>query len=186
MLLSSTHCATLSMHSFCRWVLQFLKMDIRIVAMIGITGTILSLSLMADWQAIPYDSCTEKSPFHHPDIIYNSTLAEYNTSWLSHEVVATHTIQKREIIVLTEQQTFIAIEKCENATFDGHQCHWIPKSNVIPSLYCKDCQPICRSPLRSLRFLQFSVIIYTFYSLNRNAGIVLQSDNASKDMLVRR
>ena len=162
-------------------------MDIRIVAMIGITGTILSLSLMADWEAIPYDPCTEKSPFHHPDI-YNSTLAEYSTSWLSHEVVSTHTIQKREIIVLTEQQTFIAIEECENATFGGHQCHWIPKSNVIPSFYCKDCQPICRSPLRSLSFIQFSiglVLIYVFFSLNKSAGIILLSVNASKDMLVR-
>ena len=172
----------------CRWVLLFLKMDIRIIAMIGIIGSILSLSLMADWQAIPYDPCTEKSPFHHPDIIYNSTLAEYNTSWLSHEVVATHTIQKREIMVLTEQQTFIAIEKCENATFGGHQCHWIPKSNVIPSFYCRDCQPICRSPLRSLSFIPFSiglVLIYIFYTLNKTAPLALLSDNASKSTLVR-
>ncbi len=180
----ATHWGTLSMHSFCRSLLLFLKIDIRIVGMIGIIGTILSLSLMADWQAIPYDSCTEKSPFHHPDIIYNSTLAEYNT-WLSHEVVATHTIQKR---VLTEQQTFVAIEECENATFGGHQCHWIPKSNVIPSFYCKDCQPICRSPLRSLSFIPFSiglVLIYILYPLNKTAPLALLSDNASKSTLVR-
>ncbi len=153
--------------------------------MIGIIGSILCLSLMADWQAIPHDPCTEKSPFHHPDIIYNRTLAEYNNSWFSHEVVSTHTIQKREIMVLTEQQTFVAIEQC---TFGGHQCHWIPKSNIMPSFYCKDCQPICRSPLRSLSFISFSiglVLIYILYPLNKTAPLALLSDNASKDMLVR-
>ena len=31
--------------------------------------TVLSCILMADWQSIPYDPCTELSPFHHPDII---------------------------------------------------------------------------------------------------------------------
>ena len=31
--------------------------------------TVLSCILMADWQSIPYDPCTELSPFHHPDIV---------------------------------------------------------------------------------------------------------------------
>lgn len=31
--------------------------------------TIVSCVLMADWQSIPYDPCTELSPFHHPDVV---------------------------------------------------------------------------------------------------------------------
>lgn len=31
--------------------------------------TIASCVLMADWQAIPFDECTEYSPFHHPDMV---------------------------------------------------------------------------------------------------------------------
>ena len=31
--------------------------------------TVVSCILMADWQSIPYDPCTELSPFHHPNIV---------------------------------------------------------------------------------------------------------------------
>ena len=132
-------------------------------------------SLLTDWQAIPYDPCTEKSPFHHPDIInqYNTTLLtfqEYRPPELYSPALETeHARKKREVMLLTHQQTLIAIEDCENVTFHGHQCHWIPQSNVIPSYYCKDCQPICRSPLRSINFIQFcSSLIFFFIFLPMN------------------
>lgn len=38
--------------------------------------TILSCVLMTDWQSIPYDPCTELSPFHHPDIVSNYSAVE--------------------------------------------------------------------------------------------------------------
>ncbi len=148
---------------------------------------------MADWQAIPYDPCTEKSPFHHRDLVYNNMtsleFAEYNPPGfsLSLPVAATHSIEKREVIVLTNQQTLLAIEECENATFRGHPCHWIPKSSILPSYYCHDCQPICRSPFRSLNFIQFCigfVLLFIFYAINTTSAAALLSDNASTDTQV--
>ena len=35
--------------------------------------TISACVLMADWQTIQYDSCTEYSPFHHPEITSNGS-----------------------------------------------------------------------------------------------------------------
>ncbi len=156
------------------------------MAIIGITGSIIAASLMADWQAIPYDPCTEKSPFHHPDIAHNRTFIDTYPPSLPYEMVhdlsTTQGITKREVMVLTKQQTLIAIEECENATFRGHPCHWIPKSSLIPSSYCKDCQPICRSPLRSLNFIQFIfgfILIYILYPMNITAAAAILSDSAS-------
>ena len=141
---------------------------------------------MADWQAIPYDPCTEKSPFHHPDIVHNRTFIDTYPPSLPYEMVhdlsTTQGITKREVMVLTRQQTLIAIEECENATFRGHPCHWIPKSSILPWYYCNDCQPICRSPLRSLNFIQFCfgfILIFIVYPLNVTASITILSDNSS-------
>ena len=48
--------------------------------------TVLSCILMADWQSIPYDPCTELSPFHHPDIISNYRDVEVpNTNFVKTE-----------------------------------------------------------------------------------------------------
>ena len=52
-----------------RLIFQYLRFNSRIIAIIGLVMTIVSCILMADWQSIPYDPCTELSPFHHPDIV---------------------------------------------------------------------------------------------------------------------
>ena len=146
----------------------------------------MAVPLISDWQAIPYDPCTEKSPFHHPDIVHNSTLLDYYPPGLPNEIMydrsVSSVIVKREVMVLTELQTSIAIELCENTTYRGHPCHWIPKSSVLPSYYCNDCQPICRSPLRSLNFIQFCFgifLLYLIYPANLTASSALLSDTAN-------
>ena len=52
-------------------VLQSLRTSSQLTAIIGIVMTITACALIADWQAIPYDPCTEYSPFHHPEITKN-------------------------------------------------------------------------------------------------------------------
>ena len=42
--------------------------------------TISACVLIADWQAIPYDPCTEYSPFHHPDITQNYSIEQSEQS----------------------------------------------------------------------------------------------------------
>ncbi len=168
-------------------------MENRTLAFIGVIGSIIGASLIADWQAIPYDPCTEKSPFHHPDIVdtYNISsfeFADHDYSAFSNEMVQKLSVTKREVIVLTNQQTLIALEGCENVTYKGHPCHWIPKSSLFKWHYCTDCQPICRSPLRSLNIIQFClgfVIIFCFmYPMCVTASTALLSDNTSTHMQV--
>ena len=49
-------------------ILQKIKLSSQTIAIIGLLLTFSSCVLMADWQAIPYDECTEYSPFHHPEL----------------------------------------------------------------------------------------------------------------------
>ncbi len=172
----------------CSFILQCLGWKTPTISLVGVIGSIMAASLISDWQAIPYDPCTEKSPFHHPDIVHNMTFVDIYPPSLPYEMVhdleisSTQGMTKREVMVLTKQQTLIAIEECENATFRGHPCHWIPKSSILPSYYCNDCQPICRSPLRSLNFIQFCfgfIMIFLLFPLNAVASSSLLSDNAS-------
>lgn len=57
------------MYDVCRLIFQHLKLNSRIIAIIGLLMTMISFILMADWQSIPYDPCTDLSPHHHPDLI---------------------------------------------------------------------------------------------------------------------
>ena len=63
-----------SIHTYCtcRVILQRLALSNQLIAIIGILMTIIACILSADWQAIPYDPCTELSPFHHPELLNTS------------------------------------------------------------------------------------------------------------------
>ncbi len=37
--------------------------------------------VLTDWQTIPYDPCTEYSPFHHPELLQNSTALNYTSHY---------------------------------------------------------------------------------------------------------
>ena len=60
-----------SVYHICSFILQKVKASNQIIAFIGISMTVIGCILCADWQAIPYDPCTEYSPFHHPEITQN-------------------------------------------------------------------------------------------------------------------
>ena len=117
--------------------------------------TVCGALILTDWQAIPYDPCTELSPFHHPNIVAN--YSETGTSDSTNEVVNTSLAVHLQILqVLAEDQYTIAVRKCENANITKHTCHWIPNS-VITKKHCGDCQPICRSLQQSLTFAQYCI-----------------------------
>ncbi len=48
------------------------------VGIIGILITICGYLVMTDWQTIPYDPCTEYSPYHHPELLQNVTAIKLN------------------------------------------------------------------------------------------------------------
>ena len=119
--------------------------------------TICGALILTDWQAIPYDPCTELSPFHHPNIVANYSEADTSVSvskvmYINNSL----TVDSQVFQVLGEDQYTIAVSKCENANIAGHTCHWIPDSLITKKL-CGDCQPICRSRQQSLTFAQYCI-----------------------------
>ena len=48
--------------------MQKLKMNSRIIAIFGILCSMIGLTLMADWQSIPHDPCTDFSLYYHPEV----------------------------------------------------------------------------------------------------------------------
>lgn len=145
-----------------RLIFQRLKVDNRIQTIVGFLMSIFACLIMTDWQAIPHDPCTELSPFHthkefqelkerlpSPQIDLNHELWQSNDSFL---------IAHAQVIkVLKGEQYIRSMRSCENANISsGDQCYWIPNSIVTKKL-CEDCQPICRSPQRSLTFAQYCI-----------------------------
>ena len=44
-------------------------MSSQMIVLTGIITTMCGYLIVTDWQTIPYDPCTEYSPFHHPEIV---------------------------------------------------------------------------------------------------------------------
>ena len=94
----------LSSRSF---ILQKLKVSSQLIAIIGILMTILACVSFADWQAIPYDPCTEYSPFHHPEITQNLSIKRlHNETYVN----LTPTKRNTEPHVLTHLHLYSSIE----------------------------------------------------------------------------
>ncbi len=52
-----------------RLIFQCARLSNQGITLVGILTTVTGYLLLTDFQAIPYDQCTEYSPFHHPGII---------------------------------------------------------------------------------------------------------------------
>ena len=53
-----------------------MKFSIQGITLLALVPTIIGYLLLGDWQAIPYDPCTEYSPFHHPEMIQNGSIVK--------------------------------------------------------------------------------------------------------------
>ena len=60
------------------------------------------------------------------------------------------------IDILPDELNQIARTNCIQANVSGHQCHWIPYSDIFKK-ECEDCQPICRSVHQTLTFAQYII-----------------------------
>ncbi|XP_064399677.1 uncharacterized protein LOC135346102 isoform X2 [Halichondria panicea] len=62
-------------------LLQKIGVSVQVVGIIGILITICGYLVMTDWQTIPYDPCTEYSPYHHPELLQNVTAMNYTSRY---------------------------------------------------------------------------------------------------------
>ena len=162
-----------------RLLLQQVKLNSRIIAVIGFLLSIAGAALAADWQSLPGDPCTKLSPFHHPEIAanYSNDNFVYNGSKHAHS---------QALQVLEGDVYVIAMNKCESASIPNHQCYWIPNS-IVTKRRCNDCPPICRSKTRSLNFVQFlmgAAFLLLSAAIPRVALFSLLSDRVSLDTQV--
>jgi len=179
-------CCILSLHSvvyFClksnqlflfvhSLFMQSIKLNSRIITTLGICFSILGLILIADWQSIPYDCCTEFSLHHHPERasgISSTSLPPclnvsllHNTSAVE-EVATVATMSLRHMEPFSSQHPVvnqnaynIAMNICESLSSSQYHCHWIPDS-VITHRLCHACPPICRSVDHTLNFVQYMI-----------------------------
>ena len=65
-------------------------------------------------------------------------------------------VEINSISVLPEKVHETAQNICTQANVSGHQCHWIPNSDIFKK-ECEDCQPICRSVRQTLTFPQYII-----------------------------
>ena len=195
--------------------LQTIKLNSRIITILGILLSVIGLTLMADWQSIPYDPCTEFSLYHHPELasgVSNTSLPPCPTvlpdcPWLndslrhnttavmtSEEEVAVATVSLQHMEPFSPRHTVVneiayklAMNVCESLSSSQYHCHWIPNS-VITHRLCHACPPICRSVDHTLNFVQFmvgAVIFRITISIPRIGIMMVLSDVASRQYQVR-
>lgn len=130
---------------------------------------------MTDWQALPYDKCTEYSPFHHPEIIHNSSTITANFSSLSW-------IPTKRKVCYSQQDSFsgvltqLNINPISQLVFStGQKVNIQLQDNIKLFCHASDkCASYCREPHRTIRPLCVQ------YSVNKYGCLELQDGNSIK------
>ena len=187
--------------------MQTIKLNSRIITIVGIIFAVTGLTLMADWQSIPYDPCTEFSLYHHPELAsgasntslppcptvlpdcpwLNDSLRHNTTAVMTSEeevAVAAVSLQHMEPFsprhpVVNEIAYELAMNVCESLSSSQYHCHWIPNS-VITHRHCNACPAICRSVDRTLNFVQFLIgaVIFRLSIVVPTIGIMMVISDA--------
>ena len=79
----------------CRLLLQLLKMSDRNVAVLGLIMSIVSCTLLGDWQSIAHDECVDFSPFHNPHLMARNYSKNPGTPEVMYAV--SHNLGEREL-----------------------------------------------------------------------------------------
>ena len=194
--------------------MQAIRMNSRVITILGIISSVIGLILMADWQSIPYDCCTEFSLYHHPEIapgVSNTSLPptpkglpdcpwlndslQHNTTTVrtSEEAVAVATMPLQQMGLFSPRHPVVnkisydlAMNICQSLSSSQYPCHWIPNS-VITHRLCLACPPICRSVDRTLNFVQYmigAVVFRITISIPRIGIMMVLSDVVSRQYQV--
>ena len=167
--------------------MQRLKLNSRIITILGILSTIVGLMLMADWQSIPHDPCTDFSLYHNPGIANNLSdqlnpclTALGGCHWPQnggsvHNVSATENkiavielflqyVEMPESIVHTQ-----GVHPVLNVTIYNRAmnvCESLRESqyhchwvpkSILTGELCEACPPMCRGIGHTLNFIQFTI-----------------------------
>ena len=150
--------------------------------MLGVTTSIFGVSLIADWQAIGHDPCTQCSLFHHPELTSETKIClnAYNvTNLKTHINTSSNDFPCANVTLL---QTV-----CESLGDTKYHCYWNQHSRVTGE-ECHACPSICRSEYKSLTFAQFVVgsVFFEFgIPVTRTALMIVIASNLSTGIRVR-
>ncbi len=153
-----------------------MKVKPQVTGIVAIIAIISGYLIISDWQAIPFDPCTNCSPYHHPNLLknisacensfHNDSFKELNSmldtnSYLRSKQRSTlesnlYLAEPSNTLVLYDDDYSIVANKCMSISLPHHTCHWIPFS-LIAHKDCEDCPPICRSIEQTLSFPQFMI-----------------------------
>ena len=156
-------------------------MNSRIITILGIVFSVIGLTIMADWQSIPYDPCTEYSLYHHPELARN-----YSSDYPPVAPVNQQRFEALSVQIVDNAVYKAAMNKCESFHNSEYDCHWIPNSEITKS-FCDECQPICRSEHQTLNFVQFCVGAFEYIltiHISRVAAMIVISDVLAKQYQV--
>ena len=150
--------------------------------MLGITASIVGAALIADWQAIGNDPCTQFSPFHHPELTNRTGAICLNnlTNLEAHINVSSHGSPCGANVTLIRTV-------CESLGDTKYHCYWNQHSRVTGE-ECHACPSICRGEYKSLNFAQFVVgsVLFEFgIPVIRTALMVVIASNLSTGIRVR-
>ena len=137
--------------------------------------TLLSCLLMTDWQALPYDKCTEYSPFHHPEIFQNSPTLTANFS-----SVSGFPTKRRACYSHEDPFSGVLIQLNINPTSQlvfstGQKVSIHLQDNIKLSCHTsEECRTYCREPNRTIKPLCLQ------YSVNKDGCLELQDGISNK------
>ena len=150
--------------------------------MLGVTTSIFGVSLIADWQAIGHDPCTQCSLFHHPELTSETKIClnAYNvTNLKTHINTSSNDFPCANVTLL---QTV-----CESLGDTKYHCYWNQHSRVTGE-ECRACPSICRSKYKSLYLAQFgvgSILLLFGIAFSRTALMIVIASNLSTGIRVR-
>ena len=167
--------------------MQRLKLNSRIIAILGIFSSVVGLILMADWQSIPHDPCTDFSLYHHPEITNNhldrlnpcltaqsgchrpqNGGSVHNVSAAENKVAVIELflqyVEMPESIVRTQGERPVFNVTTYNRAMNV--CESLRESqyhchwvpkSVLTGELCEVCPAMCRGIDRTLNFIQFTI-----------------------------
>ena len=172
--------------------MQRLKLNNRIITILGVLFSMIGLILMADWQSIPPDPCTNFSLYHHPEIANNLShslrpclTSHSGCQWPTNDgTVQNVSAAEDNMVVIESILEYVEIPD-SSVRNQGpgpvlhvsvynvamNVCESLRESkhhchwiprSIVTGTLCADCPSICRGTDHILNFIQFTIGAFIF------------------------